>query len=77
MRRRDALTLTLTGGDDGVTGCTETEACKVFHFYQSSVVLSFCKNVVVYFSITTLYREDVIGRQGGRGGARSVVVLIT
>lgn len=54
--------------------CTEQNAgrCKVFDFYRSRVdfVLSFCKNVVVYFSITTsFYTDDVIGAQGWRGGA--------
>lgn len=33
-----------------------------------TAALTFCKNVVVYFNITTCYcRDDVIGAQGGRG----------
>lgn len=52
--------------------CTEdADGGKVFRFDPSRVdfVCSFCKIVLVYFSITSFYTDDVIGAQGGRGGA--------
>lgn len=46
--------------------CTEEELLIVVksHF----ISFDFCKNVVVYFNITTcFYTDDAIGAQGGRG----------
>lgn len=51
--------------------CTEEELLIVVksHF----ISFDFCKNVVVYFNITTcFYTDDVIGAQGGRGIVRGV-----